>query len=67
MGKTTRYVGMDAHAATIAVALVEGPGVPRSLRVIENRPEAIRRLVKKLGEPSSLRVCYEAGPTGYVL
>jgi transposase len=24
-------------------------------------------MVKKLGEPSSLRVCYEAGPTGYVL
>jgi transposase len=67
MGKITRYVGMDVHAATIAVAVVEGRGVPRSLGVIENRPEAIRRLVKKLGEPSTLRVCYEAGPTGYVL
>jgi transposase len=67
MKKTTRYVGMDVHAATIAVAVVEGRGVPRSLGTIENRPEAVRRLVKKLGEPSSLRVCYEAGPTGYVL
>jgi transposase len=66
MGKIT-YVGMDVHAATIAVAVVEGRGVPRSLGVIENRPEAVRRLVKKLGEPSQLRVCYEAGPTGYVL
>lgn len=67
MGKITRYVGMDVHASTIAVAVVEGRGVPRSLGVIENRPEAVRRLVKKLGEPSTLRVCYEAGPTGYVL
>lgn len=67
MGKITRYVGMDVHAATIAVAVVEGRGVPRSLGVIENRPEAVRRLIKKLGEPSTLRVCYEAGPTGYVL
>jgi len=67
MGKITRYVGMDVHAATIAVAVVEGRGVPRSLDTIENRPEAVRRLIKKLGEPSSLRVCYEAGPTGYVL
>jgi transposase len=67
MGKNTRYVGMDVHAATIAVAVVEGRGVPRSLGVIENRPEAVRRLLKKLGEPSTLRVCYEAGPTGYVL
>lgn len=67
MGKTTRYVGMDVHAATIAVAVVEGRGVARALGTIENRPEAVRRLIKKLGEPSSLRVCYEAGPTGYVL
>lgn len=67
MGKTTRYVGMDVHAATIAVAVAEGRGVARSLGVIENRPEAVKRLIKKLGEPSTLRVCYEAGPTGYVL
>jgi hypothetical protein len=66
MGKITRYVGMDVHAKTIAVAVVEGRGLPRSLGTIENRPEAVRRLLKKLGEASSLRVCYEAGPTGYV-
>jgi transposase len=35
--------------------------------VIENRPEAVRRLIGKLGKASTLRVCYEAGPTGYVL
>jgi transposase len=58
---------MDVHAATIAVAVVEGRGVPRSLGVIENRPEAIHRLLKKLGDAATLRVCYEAGPTGYVL
>ena len=39
----------------------------RSLGVIPNRPESIRKLVKKLGAPASLRVCYEAGPTGYVI
>ena len=27
----------------------------------------MRRLIKRLGEPCTLRVCYEAGPTGYVL
>lgn len=67
MVKSTRYVGMDVHAATIAVAVVEGRGMPRSLGVIENRPEAVRRLIGKLGDASTLRVCYEAGPTGYVL
>ena len=27
----------------------------------------MRRLIGKLGRPENLRVCYEAGPTGYVL
>jgi transposase len=58
---------MDVHAKTIAVAVVEGRGLARPLGTIENRPEAVRRLLKKLGNASSLRVCYEAGPTGYVL
>jgi transposase len=35
--------------------------------MIPNRPESIGRLVRKLGKPEQLRVCYEAGPTGYVL
>jgi transposase len=67
MGKVTRYVGMDVHAETIAVAVVEGRKVARSLGTIPNRPEAVRRLIGKLGDRSTLRVCYEAGPTGYVL
>src|SRR6185503_3069825 len=45
-----------------------GPGWDvRSLGVIPNRPESVRKLMKKLGPPASLRVCYEAGPTGYVI
>ncbi len=35
--------------------------------VVPNRPESIRKLVKKLGPVGALRVCYEAGPTGYVI
>lgn len=67
MRKNTRYLGLDVHAATIAVAIAEGRGEVRSLGTIENRPEAIERLLKKLGNLSTLHVCYEAGPTGYVL
>jgi transposase len=37
------------------------------LGVIPNRAESIRKLVKKLGPVEQLRVCYEAGPTGYVV
>lgn len=64
---TVRFIGLDVHAETIAVAVAEPGGEVRSLGVIPNRPESIRKLVKKLGRPESLRVCYEAGPTGYVI
>jgi len=67
MGKITRYVGLDVHAETIAVGVCEGRKVARSVGTIPNRPEAVRKLVGKLGRPETLRVCYEAGPTGYVL
>ena len=67
MQKDTRFVGLDVHAESIAVSVIEPDGEIRSLGGIPNRPETVRRLVKRLGPPSRLRVCYEAGPTGYVL
>ncbi len=67
MRKDTRFVGLDVHAETIAVAVAEASGETRSLGIIPNRPESVRKLLKKLGPARGLRVCYEAGPTGYVL
>lgn len=62
------YVGMDVHAKTIAVAVAEPEGAVRSVGSIANEPKAIRKLIEKLGsEGRELRVCYEAGPTGYVI
>jgi len=65
--RNVRFVGLDVHAETIAVAVAEVGGEVRSLGVIPNRLESVRRLIGKLGKPEQLRVCYEAGPTGYVL
>jgi transposase len=65
--RTVRFVGLDVHAETIAVAVAEVGAEVRSIGTIPNRPESVRRLIGKLGKPGQLRVCYEAGPTGYVL
>ena len=62
-----RCIGRDVHAETIAVAVADPDGEVRSVGVIPNRPESIRTLVKTLGPPAQLRVCYEAGPTGSVV
>lgn len=67
MKEKVRFLGLDVHAETIAVAVAEPDGEVRSLGTIANREESIRKLVKKLGGPEHLRACYEAGPTGYVL
>jgi transposase len=65
--KKVRFLGLDVHAETIAVAVAEPDGEVRSLGIIPNREESVRKLVKKLGPTEQLRACYEAGPTGYVL
>lgn len=67
MREKLRFLGMDVHAETIAVAIAEPDGEVRSLGTIANREDSIRRFIKKLGSPEQLRACYEAGPTGFVL
>lgn len=67
MREATRFVGLDVHAQTIAVAVAEpGRGEVRSLGIIPNEPAAVRKLIQKLGK-KDLKVCYEAGPTGFAL
>ena len=67
MREKLRFLGLDVHAETIAVAIAETNGETRSLGTIANREDSIRKFIKKLGSPEQLRACYEAGPTGFVL
>ena len=67
MREKLRFLGMDVHAETIAVAVAEPDGEVRSLGTIANREDSIRKFIRKLGSPEQLRACCEAGPTGLVL
>ena len=64
MDKIT-HIGLDVHKETIAVATLRPGAVTCEERIIPNTPEAIRKLVSRLGASSQVRACYEAGPTGY--
>jgi len=67
MRNKLRYVGLDVHADSIAVAVADEKEEPRSLGTIPNSAEAVRKLFTRLGPSERLRVCYEAGQCGFVL
>jgi transposase len=70
MSKELLYLGLDVHAENIAVALAEAgrDGEVRNYGEIPNTFHSVEKLLRKLGHPDKeLRVCYEAGPCGFVL
>ena len=71
MKKELLFVGLDVHAKNITVALAEGGGgEARLYGAIPNDLHALEKVFTKLKKAhpgAELRVCYEAGPTGFVL
>ena len=57
MNEKLRFLGLDVHAETIAVAVAEPDGEVRSLGTIANREESVRKLIMKLGPAEHLRAC----------
>ena len=68
MKTVSRFVGLDVHKDSIAVAVAEGGGgPPRFLGTLANDVPDLLRTLKKLGDPGRVLCCYEAGPTGFGL
>ena len=67
--EATTYVGMDAHAAEIHVAMLR-PGHAQALTWnVANTKASVMAMAKRMRReaPGAIRACYEAGPTGYQL
>ena len=65
---SVRFVGLDVHKETVVAAVADAGSGPAE--VLGSWPWDEARVLKelrKLGPLSSLKVCYEAGPTGYGL
>ena len=68
MVTVSRFVGLDVHKDSIAVAVAEGEGGPaRFLCTVANDLPKLLRALRKLGDPKRALCCYEAGPTGFGL
>jgi transposase len=69
MSMVAKFVGLDVHKASVSIAVAEGP-VTEEVKHLGSVPHDVPRIVRrllKLGPAESLRVAYEAGPTGYGL
>src|SRR5712691_7517439 len=65
-------LGLDVHAQSVAIAIAEGgpKGEVRSYGSISNDLHALEKTlakIKKAHSGAALRVCYEAGPTGFTI
>lgn len=69
MSMVAKFIGLDVHKASIAIAVAEG-GVGQEVHHLGTVQHDVPRLIKrllKLGPADRLRVAYEAGPTGFGL
>jgi transposase len=63
-----RFIGLDVHKETIVIAVAnEGREAATVLGTIAHDVPKLIKMLAKLADKKQLRVCYEAGPTGFGL
>ena len=61
------FLGLDVHKDTISVAVLDAGVDAPAVDKISSDGSSVRRLIGRFPDRSRLRVCYEAGPTGFEL
>src|SRR5438067_13245014 len=61
------HLGLDTSKNAIAVGILRPDEVSPDTEKIFNDEVSVRRLIDRFGDRGRLRVCYEAGPTGFGL
>jgi transposase len=61
------WVGLDVHKDSIEFGLMSARDASPALGVLGPEEVEVRRFVSRAGRREQLKVCYEAGPTGYEL
>lgn len=68
MPQFSAHVGLDVHKSSISIAVAKpGQDPATDLGIVKHHLHHLKRKLAKLGKPSEVQVCYEAGPTGYGL
>ena len=61
------HLGLDVHRNAISVATLLADQASAAVEQIPSDEAAVLAFLGRFAEPGRLRVCYEAGPTGYEL
>jgi transposase len=67
MGEGTTYIALDDSKRTIVAGILRPDQDTPELREIPNDPRVLRRLLERFRREGPVRVCYEAGVSGYAL
>ena len=63
-----RYIGLDVHKETVTMAVAEADGsAPATLGTIAHDVPRIIKRMRQMGKGAQLKICYEAGCTGFGL